>query len=60
MKNLAPAAAPLLLLLLLTACTETEDSRPNVLFLFADDQTYTALHALGNDEIQTPNLDRLV
>lgn len=34
--------------------------RPNVLFLFADDQAYHTLHALGNEEIETPNLDRLV
>ncbi len=35
-------------------------SKPNILFLFADDQTYASLHAMGNDEIETPNLDRLV
>ncbi len=34
--------------------------KPNIVFLFADDMTYTAVHALGNEEIQTPNLDRLV
>ena len=36
------------------------NSRPNILFIFADDQTYEALHALGCDELQTPHLDRLV
>jgi choline-sulfatase len=34
--------------------------RPNILFILTDDQTFDAVHALGNDEIQTPNLDRLV
>jgi arylsulfatase A-like enzyme len=34
--------------------------QPNILFIFADDMTYEAVHALGNDVIQTPNLDRLV
>jgi choline-sulfatase len=34
--------------------------RPNILFIFADDQAYNTIHALGNEEIQTPNLDRLV
>lgn len=34
--------------------------RPNVVFLFADDMTYAAIHELGNLEIQTPHLDRLV
>lgn len=35
-------------------------SQPNILFLFADDQAFDTIHALGNREIQTPNLDRLV
>lgn len=34
--------------------------RPNVLFLYTDDQTFDSIHALGNNEIQTPNMDRLV
>ena len=33
--------------------------RPNILFLFADDQRADTLAALGNPIIQTPNLDRL-
>jgi len=33
--------------------------RPNILFLFADDMRSSTIHALGNDEIITPNLDRL-
>ena len=35
-------------------------NRPNLLFIFADDQTFEAVRALGNDEVITPNLDRLV
>jgi choline-sulfatase len=34
--------------------------QPNILFIFADDQCYETIHALGNEEIETPNLDRLV
>lgn len=34
--------------------------KPNILFIFADDQCYETVHALGNQEIETPNLDRLV
>ncbi len=34
--------------------------RPNVLFLFTDDQRFDTLGALGNPQIHTPNLDRLV
>ena len=33
--------------------------QPNVLFIFADDQCYETVHAFGNAEIETPNLDRL-
>ncbi len=32
--------------------------RPNVVFILTDDQRYGTIHSLGNDEIQTPNLDR--
>lgn len=34
--------------------------RPNILFLFADDQRTDTISAYGNSAIQTPNLDRLV
>lgn len=33
--------------------------KPNILFIFADDQSYETIAALGNEEISTPNLDRL-
>lgn len=48
---------------LLTVCLSTSMSQadqPNILFLFADDQAFDTVHATGNDEIQTPHLDRLV
>jgi arylsulfatase A-like enzyme len=34
--------------------------RPNILFIFTDDQRFDTISALGCDEINTPNLDRLV
>ncbi len=34
--------------------------KPNILFIFADDMTYDAIRAVGNEEIETPALDRLV
>ncbi len=45
-------------LLLFSACNE-KPSKPNILFIFADDQAYNTIHAHGNDEIITPNLDKL-
>lgn len=35
-------------------------AKPNILFLFADDQCFETIHALGHPVIETPNLDRLV
>lgn len=35
-------------------------ARPNVLFLLSDDQRPDTIHALGNEHIRTPHLDRLV
>ena len=37
-----------------------DKNKPNILFIFTDDQCFETLHALGCDEIRTPNLDRLV
>ncbi|MCR9294185.1 MAG: sulfatase-like hydrolase/transferase [bacterium] len=46
--------------LLIDICFADDSARPNILFIFADDQSYETIHALGNSEIQTPSLDRLV
>lgn len=35
------------------------EQKPNILLIFADDQAFDTIHAHGNPEIQTPNLDRL-
>lgn len=42
----------------LAACAQ-ESKKPNILFIFADDQSYETVRAFGNNEIQTPTLDRL-
>ncbi|GAA3615069.1 sulfatase [Flavivirga amylovorans] len=36
-----------------------KDSRPNIIFLFTDDQNATVLGCMGNDIIKTPNIDKL-
>jgi len=41
------------------ACAETH-SRPNILFLLADDQRSDTISAYGNPHISTPSMDRLV
>lgn len=47
--------------LLLNSCTEkvTENKKPNILFIFADDHTYEGVGSMGNKEVITPNLDKL-
>ena len=45
----------------LTASLHAADEpKPNILFIFADDQSYETIQALGHTDIDTPNLDRLV
>jgi arylsulfatase A-like enzyme len=36
-----------------------EERRPNIIFMFADDQAYESMGYTGNTVIQTPNMDRL-
>lgn len=48
-----------LIVLLLTSLTLASE-RPNFLFIISDDQAPHTIRALGNEEIHTPNLDRLV
>ncbi|MCP5516632.1 MAG: sulfatase-like hydrolase/transferase [Verrucomicrobiales bacterium] len=49
-------------MLLLTggAALEAQPAKPNILFLFADDQCFDTIRARRNLEVRTPNLDRLV
>lgn len=35
------------------------EEKPNILYIFADDQAFHTIHATGNSEVKTPNLDRL-
>src|SRR3954468_16609978 len=43
-----------------TALAADAPKKPNVIFLFADDQRADTISALGNPHIETPNLDELV
>ena len=42
------------------AATAAPASRPNFLFLIADDLTFNGIQAIGGREVATPNLDRLI
>src|SRR5947207_2143522 len=48
----------LLALMVVAPLAAQDHTKPNILFLFADDFCYEALGYLGHD-IETPNLDRL-
>ena len=37
-----------------------KEEQPNIVFIFTDDQKWNTIHALGNDQIHTPNMDRMV
>ncbi|MEW6303721.1 MAG: sulfatase-like hydrolase/transferase [Verrucomicrobiota bacterium] len=50
----------ILLALVCAGAAAPAAQRPNILFLFADDQRADTIAAWGNPHIQTPNLDRLV
>lgn len=47
-------------LVLPTLLTAQEVKRPNILMLMTDDQTLSSIAALGNSQVTTPNIDRLV
>ena len=58
MKSLAGSAA----LCTTAGCSDffRSKNKPNVLFIFADDQAFNTINALGYHDVKTPNLDRLV
>ena len=65
MKALILACALLPALLAMASAADASGpragaSRPNILFLFADDQRADTIAALGNPVIRTPHIDRLV
>ncbi|MGQ1784575.1 sulfatase-like hydrolase/transferase [Saccharicrinis sp. GN24d3] len=55
-------AIGILFVLLFNSCSDSKTKKtekPNIIFLFADDQCYNTINALGNKEVITPNLDKL-
>lgn len=58
--RIAILLAPLLWFVAPCPAAEKLPARPNILFLFTDDQRWDTIHALGNPAIKTPVLDRLV
>lgn len=44
---------------LLTPCSAKKQGRPNILFIFTDQQTWRAMSCAGNPHVRTPAMDRL-
>ena len=59
-KALAASLGSLVFMVFCSPVMAEPAAKPNFLFIFADDQCYDTIKSLGNDEIQTPNLDRIV
>lgn len=64
MKHSLIALSVLMLFEIFTSCNTgkiptEEKKKPNILFLFADDQRADALGCAGNTYIRTPNIDKL-
>ncbi len=66
--NLLSKTIHLLLFVLFISCSgstdvkpkkESEDQRPNILFIMSDDHAYQAISAYGSQLLETPNIDRL-
>src|SRR5688572_8781626 len=55
-----PVTCVLLIFIAFAGLRSSAGERPNILFLFADDQRANTIGAWGNKYIRTPNLDRLV
>ena len=49
----------IIITLILSSCSNVEDTRPNILFIMSDDHAYQAISAYDDRLINTPNIDRL-
>jgi len=59
---LAYVLAGLMIIGLFSACEPEQQEKlapPNIIFLLTDDQRWDAMGAMGNEQILTPNMDRL-
>ena len=56
---LATVSVQALCAVLPTVVSAGQADRPNIVFLFTDDQATYSMGCYGNEDVQTPNLDRL-
>ena len=48
-----------ILLIVSGSCKEQPPVKPNIIFIFSDDHSYNSLEPYGNEEVHTPNLQKL-
>lgn len=53
------AVFPLASALLCSSCSQQEEEKPNIIFIFADDMGYAEVGCYGQELIETPNIDAL-
>ena len=59
-SNSLKAAIGLSALAFSSCSPKPAQERPNILVLMTDDQSYSTIHAMGNNQVITPNLDKLI
>lgn len=57
--NWPPHAVALILISMLSSVVMGQDAKPNIVFLFADDQCTYSVGCYGNRDVVTPNMDQL-
>ncbi len=59
MRLLTVQIAVLILISLQLTVAQSHKAKPNILFIFSDDQMPESIGAYGSEVMKTPNLDRL-
>ena len=59
LERVYPKLLIICLALCVFACTSKKQSKPNVLMIMVDQQSYWTLSIMGENRFETPNIDRI-